>query len=197
LVVDELLGTFVVGVTGVEGNAMPTFVPGTADSGVPISHDFLRIGGLVAVGVGFVPLPASHTNGLPFEMYSMKLVGQQEVVDFLMEKAWFFKGDAATFAALASTLPGGIPGIYAVGGVHDTELDTFFFGPLANPEDSLWLVLNLGQEWQQGTTVLQYLQGGGTLEIEVRGAVTPEPATLAVLGLGLAGLGIARRRMKK
>ena len=30
-----------------------------------------------------------------------------------------------------------------------------------------------------------------------RGAAIPEPGTLAVLGLGLAGLGVARRRMKK
>ena len=37
----------------------------------------------------------------------------------------------------------------------------------------------------------------GEVKLEVYGAATPEPATLAMLGLGLAGLGVARRRMKK
>jgi len=49
-----------------------------------------------------------------------------------------------------------------------------------------------GQTWNSGTGcfVTFGADGMGT-------AAITEPATLAILGLGLAGLGYARRRMKK
>jgi hypothetical protein len=116
----------------------------------------------------------------------------------VMTYKWYNDPNNGSAGPGATSTPGTLVGSYAspaaglgVGQNGDNYLHTGVFTPLTNPDINP--AFSMTEEWTVTLDAGGELVGGTEAEY----ASVPEPASLFVLGLGLTGLCIVRRRMRE
>jgi hypothetical protein len=160
--------------------------PGIFDLGVIASSDSQA---LAAVNNGGTAPAYPNPNSVTIKLTQTDLTGFGSAgftsggnIDVNASVDFDLYMDAGNSEFGTTTYLGGVSGASGVG--YNADLVPEIFGPLGSPF-SLTLVVTM--------TATNYDQGFST-DTQVN---VPEPSVLALVGMGLVGMGLARRRMKK
>ncbi len=185
-----------------DGSSSVTIVDGGSGDSNSTTGAVTWIGGLgvwsvnVSTGLGY---PASGTLTWPYlDLNSINKSKAAGTLTILLTQGGFDPNSPPGFAFNIGGTTNGSVQAYACAGVDLGNCDQYSLGPFPNGAFSGSLSFpfnNVEEEYQLGLKVVITHAGAANSSFDAEIEPVPEPGTYALIGAGLLGLGLLRRRM--